>query len=178
MARLAAVLPPTAPLDSGLRRNDDWGAGWWRCLGVVGASSPYSRFDPHPSPLPRGEGDRRYRPGTWVTDGRRSERPGLISLTGATYPGSESGTCFRARLAAVLPPTAPLDSGLRRNDDWGAGWWRCLGVVGASSPYSRFDPHPSPLPRGEGDRRYRPGTWVTDGRRSERPGLISLTGAT
>ncbi len=25
-----------------------------------------------------------------------SERPGLISLTGATYPGSESGTCFRA----------------------------------------------------------------------------------
>ena len=25
-----------------------------------------------------------------------SERPGLISLTGATYPGSESGMCFRA----------------------------------------------------------------------------------
>ncbi len=24
-------------------------------------------------------------------------------------------------LAAVLPPPTPLDSGLRRNDDWGAG---------------------------------------------------------
>ncbi len=36
-----------------------------------------------------------------------SERPGLISLTGATYPGSESGTCFRAKTGggfASLPP--------------------------------------------------------------------------
>ncbi len=33
-----------------------------------------------------------------------SERPELISLTGATYPGSESGTCFRAKTGGGLAP--------------------------------------------------------------------------
>ncbi len=49
-----------------------------------------------------------------------SERPGLISLTGATYPGSESGTCFRAKTGggfASLP--SPLDSRFRENDEAG-----------------------------------------------------------
>ena len=35
-------------------------------MSVIVASSAYSRFDPHPSPLPRGDGDRRYRPGTRI----------------------------------------------------------------------------------------------------------------
>ena len=54
-----------------------------------------------------------------------SERPGLIGLTGATYPGSEcrAEVCFRADWWRCLPVicTHALDSGLRRNDDWGAG---------------------------------------------------------
>ena len=53
-----------------------------------------SRFDPHPSPLPTGEGDRRAVglgvAGPFGTTGTHRV------LTGATYPGSESGTCFRA----------------------------------------------------------------------------------
>ncbi len=63
---LAAVLPPTAPLDSGLRRNDDWGAG----MTSAGAGS-----------------------------------------TGVTYPGSESGTCFRAKTGGGF--ASPHPSGFR-----------------------------------------------------------------
>ena len=46
-----------------------------------------------------------------------SERPGLISLTGATYPGSESGTCFRTNDDdgdSVRPHLNPLPSMERR----------------------------------------------------------------
>ena len=57
-----------------------------------------------------------------------SVRPGLISLTGATYPGSESGTCFRAiRLV-------PAGAGTPGYENRGADWCRCLGVVGATLP--------------------------------------------
>ena len=56
------------------------GLGRWRCLGVVGA---------HPSPL-----DSRF---------RENDELGGDS-TGATYPGSESGTCFRTNRSCRLVP--------------------------------------------------------------------------
>ena len=62
------------------------------------------------------------------------------SVAGTIHPGSESGTCFRTNRScrrvpahqgmkigckwensSVIATTLPSWSGLRRNDDWGAG---------------------------------------------------------
>ena len=59
-----------------------------------------------------------------------SVRPGLISLTGATYPGSESGTCFRAnrwRRFCLPPPLwIPAFAGMT---NWGAGMTSAGGTI-------------------------------------------------
>ena len=42
------------------------------------------------------------------------------SVAGTIHPGSESGTCFRTKTGGGLASPAPLDSGLRRNDEVGS----------------------------------------------------------
>ena len=95
--RLAAVLPPPAPLDSGFRRNDEFGGG--NHSSGIGVRDTLSYEDWRRSCLP---------PPLWI--------PAFAGMTnsvaGTIHPGSESDrTRFRTKTGGGL--ASPRPSGFR-----------------------------------------------------------------
>ena len=148
---MALPLPPPL-LDSGLRRNDEFGGG--NHSSGIGVRDVLSYEDwrrsclPPPLWIPAFAGMTNGGPvaGTIASgigvrdmlsyeDWRRFASPLPLWTLVPAFAGMTRwrepfirdrgpGRAFVRRLAAVLPPSAPLDSGLRRNDEWGAGMTR------------------------------------------------------
>ena len=99
-------------LDSGLRRNDEWGAGLtkgcrkWRVRGCRSGLFSYQSL------MPVGAGTPRYEKlELWL--GTANWHRGFCHSPTRPQRGTSPRTTF--------PIPAPLDSGLRRNDELGAG---------------------------------------------------------
>ena len=175
-------LPPPSLLDSSLRRNDEWGAGMTNVgAGMTNGGAGKTRagavvcghFRGHVrsfsyQPLtPAGAGTPRYeKPESWV--GSANWHGGFCH----SPPRPQRGTSPSPRVVfdrATFPIPAPLDSGLRRNDEWGAGMTnggagktRAGAVVcGHSRGHVRSFSYQPLTPAGAGTPSYeKPESWV------------------
>ena len=147
-----------APLDSGLRRNDEWGAGLASAGAVVcGHSRGRERSFSYQSLIPACAGT------------PRDEKPQLRLATANWHgafcyapPRPQRGTSPRATLALgrLLPISrltfaawdSCVDSRLRGNDDWGAGIGGLRTAIegpGTSFSYQSLMPASAGTPRYE-----------------------------
>ena len=115
-----------APLDSCLRRNDEWGC--------AGGRSPILTFPPRGKGYPAA-------PPLWI--------PAFAGMTSGGGGGTLPHPNLPPEGEGISRDPAPLDSCLRRNDEWGwAG--TTVGVEGGRSPILTFPPrgkgYPATLP--------------------------------